>query len=344
MTIAVRHSKAAPVIAIIGCGAIAESFYFPTLSASSALDNLILVDADLDRARKASSRIGAKSSSSDYREVVSKVDGVIIAVPHYLHYPISKDFLEHGVHVLCEKPLTETPDKAHDMIRLAESHNATITVNHTRRLFPSSMKVKELLAAGTIGKLKSISYFDGGEFNWPTASGFYFDSKISKKGVLLDIGAHVIDLVCWWLGGKPHLVSSFNDSFGGIEAVASVELEYQDCRCNIRLSRLSKLPNYYRIEGENGIIEGGVYDARSVSLVHPNGERKTFSSKGNEDSFARISKRLVDNFFRVIRNESTPLVSGQDVLHSIELIDEAYQRAKQFPMAWYEPREVKHVA
>lgn len=344
MTPTARHLNSAPTIAVVGCGAIAESFYFPALRDSPALNNLILIDADLDRARKASAQIGSKSAASDYREVVSNVDGVIIAVPHHLHYPISKDFLLQGVHVLCEKPLTETSDKARDLIRLAETHNATITVNHTRRLFPSYMKVKELLTTGTIGRVKSISYFDGGEFNWPTASGFYFDSKISKKGVLLDIGAHVIDLVCWWLDGKPRIISSFNDSFGGIEAVASVELEYQGCQCNIRLSRLSKLPNYYRLEGEKGTIEGGVYDARNVSLVSPDGERKIFSSRANKDGFVEISKRLISNFLSVIKGESSPLISGQDVLHSIELIDEAYLNARRFPMTWYDPRGVKHVA
>jgi len=344
MTTPSKHPAAAPRIALVGCGAIAESFYFPVLRNSPALDNLILVDANMDRARKAMALIGAKSATNEYRDVISEVEGVIIAVPHHLHYTISRDFLLQGVHVLCEKPLTETPDKTRDLIQLAAAYNTTVSVNHTRRLFASSIKVKELLTSGTIGKVKSISYFDGDEFNWPTASGFYFDSRISKKGVLLDIGAHVIDLVCWWLNGKPHLVSSFNDSFGGIEAVASVVLEHQGCQCNIRLSRLSKLPNYYRIEGEKGIIEGGVYDERSVSFISKNGEREPFTSRTEEDGFAAISRRLVGNFLSVIKGEASPLVSGQDVLHSIELIDEAYQMARRFPMPWYEPLEVKHVA
>lgn len=344
MTTTSRRSDSEPTIAVVGCGAITESFYLPALIASPARDKLILIDTDTERTKKMSARFGAKAAMRDHHEALSTVDGVIIAVPHHLHYSISRDFLLQGVHILCEKPLAESAVAARDMIRLAEAHQTTITVNHTRRLMPSSMKVKELLSVGTIGRVKSISYLDGGEFSWPTASGFYFDSKISRKGVLLDIGSHAVDLVCWWLNGKPRLVSSFNDSFGGIEAVASLELEHQGCTCHMRLSRLSKLPNRYRIEGENGVIEGGVYDGRTVCLVSPNGRKKIFRSQAKEDGVLKIASRLINNFLGVIRGDESPLVPAKEVLDTIELIDEAYVKAEQFPMAWYGPREVKYVA
>ena len=344
MTTTTRQVRSEPTIAIIGCGAITESFYLPALAVSPALAKLILVDTDTDRAKRMATQFGARTAIRDYREVVSAVDGVIIAVPHHLHYSISKDFLLQGVHILCEKPIAESAVAAGDMIHLAATHNTTITVNHTRRLMPSSLKVKELLSAGAIGRVKSITYLDGGEFNWPTASGFYFDSKISRKGILLDIGSHALDLICWWIDGKPRLVSTFNDSFGGIEAVASVELEYQGCTCHMRLSRLSKLPNRYRIEGEQGVIEGGVYDGRTVSLTSPGGTKKTFRSSGGEDEFSHISRRLVNNFLSVIRGDELPLIPASDVIAAAELIDEAYTNSKQLPMAWYGPREVKYVA
>jgi predicted dehydrogenase len=339
MTTVSREATARwPTIALVGCGAIAQTFYLPILRRHPPiLRRLLLVDSHSERAKKVAESFQVTNYFTDYRDVIHSVDGVILAVPHCLHYSISKEFLAAGAHVLCEKPLAETGAEASDLIRLAEGNEVTISVNNTRRLFPSSLKVKQLLSNGAIGDLRSIRYLDGGEFNWPTASGFYFDSKLSRKGVLLDIGAHVLDLICWWLSEKPRLVSSENDSFGGPEAVAFVKLEHGGCTIKVRLSRLCKLPNYFRITGERGTIEGRVYDWRSVTVTK-NGAGKALKLRSPENELLDFGRTLVANFLNVLKKESKPLISASEVLASIELLEEAYNEAKRFPMPWYEGR------
>jgi predicted dehydrogenase len=328
-------------VAVIGCGAITRSFYLPALQEyERAFEKLILVDNDVERAKEAAQQFQTATHSADYREVIHSVDGVIIAVPHHLHYSISREFLMAGVHVLCEKPLAETGSEVRDMIRLAEENGVTITVNNTRRLFPSCQKVKEILSAGEIGIPRSIRYLDGGEFNWPTASGFYFDSRLSKKGVLLDMGAHVVDLICWWLGGKPTLLTSENDSFGGCEAVASLNLDYSGCRCEIRLSRLSRLPNRFLIKGNLGTIEGGVYDWKSFIVMKNDGGRRVFKMHSPANELLDFGRTLVANFLNVLRKDGKPLIPAGEVLASIELLEEAYGKARRFPMPWYERRNL----
>jgi predicted dehydrogenase len=323
--------------AVIGCGAITQSFYLPVLLGyEHALEKLILVDNDVERAKQAARQFQNATHYADYRDVIHSVDGVIIAVPHHLHYSISKRFLMAGVHVLCEKPLAETGSEVRDMIRLAEENNVTISVNNTRRLFPSCLKVKEILSTGEIGTPRSIRYLDGGEFNWPTASGFYFDSRLSKKGVLLDMGAHVVDLICWWLGGKPTLLTSENDSFGGCEAVASLDLDFSGCRCEIRLSRLSRLPNRFLIKGNLGTIEGEVYDWKSLIVTKNDGTRRVFKMHSAANELVDFGRTLVANFLSVLRKDGKPLIPAGEVLASIELLEEAYGNAKRFPMPWYE--------
>jgi predicted dehydrogenase len=330
-----------PVIAVIGCGAITQSFYLPALREHGpVLENVIFVDNDVERAKKTAEQFQKATHFADYRDVIHLVDGVIVAVPHHLHYSISKEFLMAGVHVLCEKPLAETGSEVRDMIRLAEENNATISVNNTRRLFPSCMKVKEILSSGEIGAPRSIRYLDGGEFNWPTATGFYFNSRLSKKGILLDIGAHVVDLVCWWSGGKPTLLSSENDSFGGCEAVASLTLDYNGCRCEIRLSRLSRLPNRFLVKGNLGTIEGGVYDWKSLIVTKNDGRRRALKMHSPANELFDFGRTLVANFLGVLRKDTKPLIPAGEVLASIELIEEAYGKAKRFPMPWYERRNL----
>ncbi|MGA9362898.1 MAG: Gfo/Idh/MocA family oxidoreductase [Bacteroidota bacterium] len=326
-----------PTVAVIGCGAISEAFYLPALSSyPEVLQRLILVDSDAARARKMGERFHVATRLTDYRDIIGSLDGAIVAVPHHLHYSISKDLLAAGVHILCEKPLTERAAEAKELIQLAERNGITLSVNHTRRLMPSSRKVKQLLVEEAIGNIHTIVYLDGTEFNWPTASGFYFDSTLSAKGVLLDLGSHVFDLLCWWLGGKPKLVSSENDSFGGCEAVASVLIEHKGCRCEIRLSRLSKLPNFYRITGDRGYIEGGVYDWRSitVSTVADKGKARRINLRDGDST--NPENGLIASFLSTIKNEGQPLVPAKDVLDSIELLEEAYKKARRFSLPWYD--------
>jgi predicted dehydrogenase len=325
-----------PTIALLGCGAMAEKFYLPALSHyPSVFRELILVDNDYQKARRVAEQFQVKRYQTHYGEIINSVDGVIIALPHHLHYPIAKAFLNKRVHVLCEKPLAETGAEAREMVRIAAENGVTLSLNNTRRLFPSSGIVKQLIADGEIGKVLSIRYYEGGEFAWPTASGFYFNSKLSQKGVLLDIGAHVFDVICWWLGEKPRVVSCEYDSFGGCESVASVLFECKDCKGEIRLSRLSKLPNHFCIKGDRGVIEGGVYDKRSVtvSTAAAHGRQKKIQAR-QADSFD-IVDNLVANFLDVLACKAQPLVPASAVVASIELLDEAYNKATRFHMPWY---------
>src|SRR3990172_6682819 len=122
-----------PTIAVIGCGAITETFYLPAFKHCAHLfRQLILVDSDLERARGLGQQFQVTNYLTDYRDILGLVDGVIIAVPHHLHYSISKDLLTAGVHVLCEKPLAQTGPEAKEMIRLADENGVTISVNNTR--------------------------------------------------------------------------------------------------------------------------------------------------------------------------------------------------------------------
>jgi UDP-N-acetylglucosamine 3-dehydrogenase len=326
-----------PKIALIGCGAIAEEYYLPALVRHpSVLENLILVDRDEGRTKKLAEELKAKTCLTDYRHIIEEVDGIIIAVPTQLHYPISMEFLSHGVHVLCEKPLAESVDKAKEIVECARKTKAILSVNYLQRLIPSFAKVKELLDKKILGELLSIKYFVGEEFKWPTVSGFYFNSGISSRGILRDRGAHVFDHICWWLEGKPKLVSSQNDSFGGSEAVAHIKFEHGRCTGEVKLSWLSSFPCKFIVTCEKGTIEGDVYDYRSIVLQTECGRKQQLSLNSPNKTKVDIAYNVVTNFINVIRKGEKPLISGSDVLDCIEFIDECYAAATRFNMPWYE--------
>ncbi len=333
-------SATAPTVAVVGCGAIASMQHVPALAQYPGVrERLVLVDQDLDRARGLARAFDAPSVAADYREVLGAVDGVVIALPHQLHYRVALDCLRAGVHVLCEKPLAESAAEVAELVAAAEQSQVTLAVNNTRRLFPPSRKVHELLQEGAIGPVRFLGYYDGAKYGWPSASGFAFGLRGTRKGVLLDVGAHVLDLVCWWLGCQPRVTAYADDSFGGSEAVAKVSFTDGKAHGEVHLSWLAKLPNSFRIEGEAGSIVGSVYDWHAVELTSRSGRRKVIRLNSGIRTTSDAGGLVVENFLDVIRNGRPPLVSAQDVAPSIAMIEECYARRRRFVMPWHDDWE-----
>lgn len=333
----VKTSGNVPVIAIIGCGAIAESFHLPALARHPTVrKNLILVDRNLERAQALATRYGVGAYCRDYQEILKTIDGAVIAVPHALHYSIALDCVRNGVHVLCEKPLAESMAQLNEIVTEAERTAVAVSVNNNRRLFPSFRKVQQLIASRDIGSIRHLEICHGEKFDWPSATASYFGAHSSGKGVLLDTGAHIVDLVCWWLGGKPGVICYEDDSLGGSEAVAKLSFKYGDCTGRIHLSWLSKLQNSFRIRGEWGSIEGNTYDWRTITVGSRSGKRTKIRARTEFRDLSDLGRMLIDNFLDIISKGVHPLVSPRDVMDSVALIEECYACRGRFAMPWHD--------
>jgi hypothetical protein len=140
------------------------------------------------------------------------------------------------------------------------------------------------------------------------------------------------------LDDRPKLIASRNDAYGGSEAVAHIEFEHNTCVGEVKLSWLSKYPCEYLVKCEMGTIEGDVYDYESVVLKTGSGRRKRIKLESVDKD--GIALRMVTNFIGTISENKKPLITGRDVLDSIELIDECYEAATRFDMPWYSCLEV----
>jgi predicted dehydrogenase len=327
-----------PTVALIGCGAITEALHLPALSRHpDVMAKAICVDPNLDRATAMATKFGAARAVESYEEIIADIDGAIVAVPPSLHYRVTLDLVNRHVNVLCEKPLTETAEQARQVIATADLKGAALCVNNYRRLYPSSIKTRKLIENGDLGTVRRFEFSWGEKFDWPAASGSYFGLAARGRGVLADKGSHLLDLACWWLGGKPSVVSYEDDSMGGTEAVATLKFQIKECEGLLRLSWLSRYENTFEIKGDRATVTGHLFDWNTVG-VQPSGsaERRTLrlptSAKVPED----LGSSMIDNFLDVLRGRAVPLVAGSDVLPSIELIDECYARRQRMPLPWYD--------
>ena len=186
--------------------------------------------------------------------------------------------------------------------------------------------------------MKTINYFEANKFEWESADGFYVNPNLTKKGILLDIGSHVVDTICWWLGGKPNLVDYKDDSFGGPESLIYLKGRLNDCQINIKLNRLTDFDNYYEVIGEKATIRGSVYEWNNFLVTYKDYSKKVFLKK-SPSLFPEFILPIIKNFIEILSKNAKPLIPGNDVLNSIELINECYKKRKRFNLSWYESLE-----
>ncbi len=242
-------------VAVVGCGAVAQA-HVPVVLGSGRAELSLCVDRSLERASALAREYGAGEAIAGHAEIPGRADAAIVALPHHLHAPVSIELLRAGVHVLVEKPMALTTRECDQMIAAAGEGGAILAVGLVSRWLGVARTVKWLLERGVIGQVQSFDVREGHVYAWPVASDFMFRRE-SGGGVLADTGAHVLDLLLWWLGDF-ELVEYRDDDRGGVEADCELELALalaSGTRGRVEMSRTRELRNTWILRGEEGTLE-----------------------------------------------------------------------------------------
>ena len=150
----------------------------------------------------------------------------LIVVPTILHYQVAKQFLEAGVHVLLEKPITVTLEQADELISLASRKKVVLQVGHIERFNPAVTAIKPLL--------RSPGYLQA-ERSAP------FTVRCTDVNVVLDLMIHDLDIVIDLAGSKPRKVSAVGSSVitREIDAVITRIIFENGCVADVTASRIS---------------------------------------------------------------------------------------------------------
>ncbi|MFT5743750.1 MAG: putative dehydrogenase [Paracoccaceae bacterium] len=138
------------------------------------------------------------------------VDVVSIVTPNHMHFPPAKAFLDRGIHVICDKPLTSTMDDAHAFADAVAASDAMFFLTHNYTGYPMIRQAQAMVAAGDIGKIRVVqveypqdwlteaSENDGlKQAQWRTDP-----ERSGAGGSVGDIGTHAYNLACFVLGLK----------------------------------------------------------------------------------------------------------------------------------------------
>lgn len=201
-------------VGVISTSWYADSLHLPSLKSHPQAEVAALCGRNAERAHELARKFAIPHVYADYREMLEKgdLDAVVVAAPDDLHYTMTMDALEAGLHVLCEKPLALTAAAAATMATRADAAGVKHMVFFTFRWLQHTSYVHELLAAGVVGRTYAshISYVHGGGRG--AVASWRFDGARSN-GILGDLGSHLIDLARWF-HGEIKSVSASVKSFG----------------------------------------------------------------------------------------------------------------------------------
>ena len=290
--------------AVIGVGYLGD-FHAQKYALLDDAELVGVVDASADRAREIAAALGTKPFT-DYRDLLGEIDVASIVVPTEHHHRVAHDCLEAGVHILLEKPVTETLTQAEELIALAERKHLVFQVGHLERFNPAVVEVQSLLDQPLFFESHRLSVFK---------------PRGTDVNVVLDLMIHDIDIILSLVqqdlrelraSGYPVLTDEVD--------IANARLEFADgCVANVTASRVSqKAMRKMRIFQHDAYFSLD-FPTSSIDIARRNGVER------DEQGFPRISveeRRTAEKsdailteiraFLDCVRAGGTPLVTGRD--------------------------------
>ena len=241
---------------VLGVARIATEKVIPAMQRGEWTEVTAIASRDINKARAAAAKLGIAKAYGAYDELLAdpEIDAVYNPLPNDLHVPWTRKAAERGKHVLCEKPIALSADEARTLLDVRERTGVKMQEAFMVRTHPQWLKVRELVAGGAIGELRSMlgefSYFNRDPSNirnLPAAGG----------GALMDVGCYLVNTSRFLFGHEPKRAIGLvdRDPDMGIDRLTSIVLDFGSGHCTGTCS--TQLVPYQRMHlfGTSGRIE-----------------------------------------------------------------------------------------
>ncbi len=296
--------------AVIGVGYLGR-FHAQKLAAMDAVELVGVVDSSRQRAEEVAAEVGT-GAFTDYREILDRIDLACIAVPTHHHFPVARDCLAAGRHILLEKPITQTTEEADELIRLAAEQRLVFQVGHLERFNPAVLALKGVINNPLFVESHRLAPFK---------------PRGTDVNVVLDLMIHDIDIILNIVPSSVKLVNSVGVPVISEEVdIANARLQFENgCVANVTASRVSReAMRKIRIFQADAYISID-YQARKIAILRKEGKglavpglpQVTMEEKTFEQGDAL--REEIQAFVTAVREGTPPLVTGEDGKRALEL-------------------------
>ncbi|KOF58180.1 MULTISPECIES: Gfo/Idh/MocA family protein [Clostridium] len=259
--------------AILGPGTIAADF---AKAITEVNGNVYAVGSrKLERAKEFASHNNIKKIYVSYEEMLKdeNIDIVYISTPHSNHYEYIMKSLKNNKHVFCEKAITVNGKQLKEITDLANEKNLVVREAMTIYHMPLYKKLRELIDAGKIGKIKMIQVSFGSLKEYDVNNRFF--SKDLAGGALLDIGTYALSFTRYFLSSQPQeILTTVNKFETGVDEQSGIILKNADNEMAvISLTMRAKQPKKGVVAGELGYITVDNFPrADKATITYPDGK------------------------------------------------------------------------
>jgi len=286
-------------VAVIGVGHLGRH-HVRLLSTTPGALQVAAVDRDLDRARAAAGPARCEALA-DARDLVGRVDAVIVAVPTVDHLAVARPFLERGVHVLVEKPMARSLEEADELVSLAARSGALLAVGHTERFNPAVRAAEPALTSPRFIEVHRLSGFPERSLDIDVV----FDVMIHDLDIILAVDRTEVASV--EAVGIPVLTSHVD--------IANARVRFASgCVANVTASRISrdKVRKVRFFQPDMYVsIDYAAQEVEAWRLRRPDGGRPSIEGGPLPVTKAEPLAVELSDFVNAIQERRPPTVSGE---------------------------------
>jgi UDP-N-acetyl-2-amino-2-deoxyglucuronate dehydrogenase len=285
-------------------------------------------------------KFGVKDIYTDYRKILDRkdIDAVTIATPSGMHGEIAQAAAQAGKHILIEKPIEVTLEKAEAVVEECERNKVKLAVAFHHR-FGILGEIKAAVDNGEIGKLLICNAFCKRYRNRQ-----YFQSSnwrgtwaLDGGGALMNQGIHIIDSFQWIAGDVASIfgyVANLVHPYVETEDVAVASIRFKKGCMGIIESTICSYPDLAdRIElhGEKGsiIADGYPMQIRLKESIGQNRFEGEVTKKEQPVMYIGMHHGLIQDLIQSIEEDREPRVNGREGLKSLRIITAIYESAKK---------------
>lgn len=339
-------------LAAVGCGQIFQSLHAPALANQNNVAVHWLIDKNPGNL-KIVKKLYREAKSGSQIDDITDIDAAIIATPNGFHYEHVRYALEHGWHVLVEKPLATKIGDAEELVAIAEEKNLTLCVNLNRRFLPTVSALKALIQSREFGSVKKIELVDGSRCTGLADSAVTYHSslELAGGGVLLGTGSHMIDLVdyliCIRSIGK---VNYADDGFTNLEAECKFSFDGRTDDGPVEvagfMSYISRSTQRITVHFDRAVVTAYLNGVNGLQVTGWNSSKTGLSIpvKADANFVGRSFAASITEFITSCRNRNyIPLNSASTCISSLRIIEQCYAQRTMLPTPWNETFNVNYL-
>lgn len=323
--------------AIVGLGMYADVI-LPRFAECRHSRIAALVSGSMDKARRYAARYGVPErgiytyDTFDTIRDNPDVDIVYVILPNGMHHEYTLRAAAAGKHVMCEKPMANTAQEARAMIDACRAAGRKLMIGYRCHFEPNNREAMRIARTGELGSLRIVTAEHG--FNIGDPKQWRLNRALAGGGSLMDIGIYSLQAARYLTGEEPISVTAVESTdrsdirFREVEDTINFQLKFPSGVVADCVSTYGSGHNRYRAVGTRGWLDAESATAYDGNRLRLRRDGQTVDHSAPPLPTNQFSGQL-DHLSQCVMTDSDPIVSGEEGLRDMRIIEAIYQAARE---------------